>query len=214
MRTTQQICWANFARVLIWRRSGDGKERGIKKPRTQVSSGGSSSRGVSSDRCSSSCDRSVGSSSGGLIFGVLRRLVRGDLRAVVLRRAGFRVAVFRAAVRRVGVLRTVVFRAAVRRVAGLRVAVFRAAVLRAGALRAAVFRTVVRRAAVFRAPVFRRVAVLRAAVLRAVVFRAAVLRAGALRAVPLRAAVLRAAVLPGLPGGRPLGMMILVRWSA
>jgi hypothetical protein len=35
-----------------------------------------------------------------------------------------------------------------------------------------------------------------------------------LRAVPLRAAVLRAAVLPGLPGGRPLGMMILVRWSA
>jgi hypothetical protein len=30
----------------------------------------------------------------------------------------------------------------------------------------------------------------------------------------LRAAVLRAAVLRGLPGGRPFGMVILVRWSA
>jgi hypothetical protein len=37
---------ANFARVLIWRRSGDGKERGIKKPRAQVCSGGISSRGA------------------------------------------------------------------------------------------------------------------------------------------------------------------------
>jgi hypothetical protein len=35
-----------------------------------------------------------------------------------------------------------------------------------------------------------------------------------LRALLLRAVVVRAAVLRGLPGGRPLGMVILVRWSA